>query len=723
MIKLKSRIAAFLSAAAMALTMLGTVPAAAADQDDLVERDIEITYDGQVVDSFMGVEAKYILEYQWSGPYCCAYFVGNFYEKFFGTLMYDINNYQGKPKVYLAGHTAELRETDSPLPGDVVQNKKYSHVAIVKAVDGDTLTLIEQNWKWNDWKTGKPVCTINRKVNKNDVFVYRLYIDGKESPIPYNKPVFNSVDVTDISNTGYTVKADITAEKGLTQVSFGTYPKSKGESAVKWFRMSVGGKDARASYQIKTSEYGDLNDTYVTIVEAVGSGGIKTTKTVETFVDRQAPVISDAKISEVTAEGYKVTCTVTDNGSVSSVKFPTWTSRNDKDDITLLWETGGTANGKLSGSSAEFYVKTKDHNSETGEYITEINAYDSFGNVSKKQVSVNVNPAASVKLSQSSLTLEAGANAELTYELENKSKASLTDKLTWASSGSCVTVKDGKLTANEVGEATVTVKTSAGKSAKCEVTVNKPVEKLSAEKIADQVFTGKAITPLLTVKDGEKVLEAGKDYEVAYSDNTRIGKAKVKLTGKGFYTGSSEISFEIVPAAADKLAAEEVTTTSAELTWTPSEGADGYIVYAEKDGKRTELARTETTEFSAEELASSGEYVFTVAAYKQVEGKDVLSAESKIKAVTPAEQVTGVSAQRCGSCLSIAWDKQSAASGFEVKLVNDDGEETIVDVPRLSVLSCCFLSGIEGERQISVRAFKEADGERYYGDWSAEILR
>lgn len=720
--KLISKITAILSAAAMSLTMLGSVPAYAEDSDDLKEYNIEITYDGQIVDTFMGVSAKYIKEYQWSGPYSCAYFVGNFYEKFYGTLMYDINNYQGKPKVYLAGHTAELRVTDSPLPGDVAQNKKYSHVAIVKAVEGDTITLIEQNWKWNDWATGKPVCTVNRKIGINDYYIYRLYIDGKECPIPYGKPSLAAPKVSGVGRNGYTVTASATSDYDITQLRFGTYPKSKGESAIKWTELVTDGTNISASVNVRTENFGDLGDTYVTVVEAVGKNGIKDTKSVETYVDRTAPTISDAKITDVTAEGYTVTCTVSDASGIAKVKFPSWTTAGGKDDIPYNWANNNVSDGTVSGKTATFTVKTKDHNGEAGEYNTEINAYDWYGNVSKKLVSVVINPAEDIKVEEEEIKLEEGESVKLDYELTNSGKTEITDKVNWTSSDSSASVSAGKITADEVGTAVITVKTSAGKTAQCKVTVTKSVDKLDISKIDAQIYTGKELTPELTVKDGSKTLEAGKDYELSYSQNKDFGTAKVKITGKDLYTGSKELSFDILPAPVSELAVSETKTDSVSLTWTASDSADGYIVIAEKDGVKTELGKTSETSFTASGLTSASAYKFSVEAYKTASGKDIASKAENVDAVTAVEQVRNPTLQRCGNYLSILWDREANATAYEVKLVTAEGEESIVETNTPAVISCCFISGVEGERTISVRAFKDIDGERFYGDWSAEIF-
>lgn len=61
-------------------------------------------------------------------------------------------------------------------------------------------------------------------------------------------------------------------------------------------------------------------------------------------------------------------------------------------------------------------------------------------------------------------------------------------------------------------------------------------------------YDGNEKKPSVTVKNGTKVLIAGTDYTVSYSDNIKAGTAKAVITGKGNYTGSVTKTFEIIKA-------------------------------------------------------------------------------------------------------------------------------------------------------------------------------
>lgn len=65
--------------------------------------------------------------------------------------------------------------------------------------------------------------------------------------------------------------------------------------------------------------------------------------------------------------------------------------------------------------------------------------------------------------------------------------------------------------------------------------------------ISDQTYTGSAIEPGLTIKNGGYTLVENKDYKVEYADNTKVGQATVTIIGVGDdYTGTITQPFSIV---------------------------------------------------------------------------------------------------------------------------------------------------------------------------------
>ncbi|MBQ9003129.1 MAG: InlB B-repeat-containing protein, partial [Eggerthellaceae bacterium] len=71
---------------------------------------------------------------------------------------------------------------------------------------------------------------------------------------------------------------------------------------------------------------------------------------------------------------------------------------------------------------------------------------------------------------------------------------------------------------------------------------------IAVSPIADQTYTGSAITPALTVTSGGRTLVPGTDYTASYSSNVNVGTATVAVTGMGNYSGSKSATFRIVAA-------------------------------------------------------------------------------------------------------------------------------------------------------------------------------
>lgn len=88
--------------------------------------------------------------------------------------------------------------------------------------------------------------------------------------------------------------------------------------------------------------------TYKILMAPYNSAGkigtvVNTTFTVITRpTDTTKPVISDIQIIDKTSDGYTVQCKATDNTGVTKVLFPTWTDKNDQDDLDKGWPNTNT---------------------------------------------------------------------------------------------------------------------------------------------------------------------------------------------------------------------------------------------------------------------------------------------------------------------------------------------------------------------------------------------
>ena len=95
-----------------------------------------------------------------------------------------------------------------------------------------------------------------------------------------------------------------------------------------------------------------------------------------------------------------------------------------------------------------------------------------------KFIALDVSEPTSVSLNKTSLTLDVGKSYTLTKTVSPSNAAT---SYTWSSSNTSVATVDGngKVTAKKAGTATITVKTSNGKTATCKVTVNLPAPQIT----------------------------------------------------------------------------------------------------------------------------------------------------------------------------------------------------------------------------------------------------
>ena len=91
---------------------------------------------------------------------------------------------------------------------------------------------------------------------------------------------------------------------------------------------------------------------------------------------------------------------------------------------------------------------------------------------------IEISEPTSVSLNKTSLTLDVGKSYTLTKTV---SPSNAVTSYTWSSSNTSVATVDGngKVTAKKAGTATITVKTSNGKTATCKVTVNLPTPQIT----------------------------------------------------------------------------------------------------------------------------------------------------------------------------------------------------------------------------------------------------
>ena len=169
-------------------------------------------------------------------------------------------------------------------------------------------------------------------------------------------------------------------------------------------------------------------------------------------------------------------------------------------------------------------------------------------------------------------------------------------------------------------------------------TANNDITKATVSGISTKAFTGKAITQNVTVKVGSTVLKNGTDYTVSYSNNKKVGKATVKITGKGKYGGVITKTFTINPA---KQEIQKLTAKSKAffIDWVQKGSATGYEVqYATNSkftgAKKVTITNNKTDKTTVSKLSANKKYYVRVRSYTTVNGTKYYGAWSAVKNVT-----------------------------------------------------------------------------------------
>lgn len=248
------------------------------------------------------------------------------------------------------------------------------HVGIITSIDSVGFNAVNQNY------AGRSYCTQNWFHVRCLACAIRPNFTSDTTP-----PTISNVRITDVNADGYTVVCNVSDNVGISKVEFPSWntDKHRGEDA-NWIQGSVSGNTASARISLSSLKSGAVQGNYVTHIYAWDSSGNKTcVSTSIVYIDRTAPTLTDIKVVEKDSKGYTVECKASDASGVDRVRFPTWTAKNDQDDIAKDWWTNQAVRGtRVSGDTYQFRVNISEHNYEVGSYVTHIYVYDKYGNYS-----------------------------------------------------------------------------------------------------------------------------------------------------------------------------------------------------------------------------------------------------------------------------------------------------------------------------------------------------
>ena len=220
-------------------------------------------------------------------------------------------------------------------------------------------------------------------------------------------------------------------------------------------------------------------------------------------------------------------------------------------------------------------------------------------------------------------------------------------------------------------------------------------------------YDGKAKKPGVTVKLNGKTLKNGTDYTVSYSNNTKVGTAKVTITGKGNYTGSVSKTFSIknnfkkatVSGISTKAFTGKNITQSITVKYngkTLKKGTDYTVSYS--NNKKIGTATVK--------IAGKGSYTGTV---------------TKTFKINPAKQeIQKLTAK--SKAFFVDWAQKGSATGYEIQYATNSkftrAKKVTITNNKTDKTTVSKLSG-KKKYYVRVRSYTTVKGTKYYGAWSA----
>lgn len=251
--------------------------------------------------------------------------------------------------------------------------------------------------------------------------------------------------------------------------------------------------------------------------------------------------------------------------------------------------------------------------------------------------------------------------------------------------------------------------------------------------IADQVYTGEAIEPEVTVTNDNMTLVEGKDYTVSYSGNVEGGTAVAIIKGIGNYSGTIEKEFTITqgqqelsmtnPLQERDLANGSRTTKSKVCTLKLGYALEDKNMSLSYDTSDASVADVNDGKITYKGV---GECTITVTA-KETNNCKADTLEIKVVVKRPGQPTftPSVTSKTAKKSFVVTSSTIPGADGFEVQysIRPDWWRATTKDFTNVSAGGKLYrqvLTTYHSNKTyyIRVRAYQVVDGEKVYSDWS-----
>lgn len=256
------------------------------------------------------------------------------------------------------------------------------------------------------------------------------------------------------------------------------------------------------------------------------------------------------------------------------------------------------------------------------------------------------------------------------------------------------------------------------------------IASLTADAIADQMFTGLAITPNVVIKNGSYILANGTDFSLSYANNTAVGTGIVTITGIGKYTGVKYQSFNIAIPQILNLIKSGNSQKQIVLKWTAIPGVTGYRVYrynptTKKYAYLKQIAGSANSTYTDTGLTVGTEYRYRVRAYvavKDAAGKSVNTYgkySAKLKTFTKLKKVT-LTVKAGSRKATLSWKKITGATGYRIYMKTGTGSfKKIKEYKKASTIKYTKSGLTKGKTYyFKIRAFKTISSKNTYGTYS-----
>ena len=228
-------------------------------------------------------------------------------------------------------------------------------------------------------------------------------------------------------------------------------------------------------------------------------------------------------------------------------------------------------------------------------------------------------------------------------------------------------------------------------------------------------YTGNPIKPSVTVTYNGKQLVQGKDYKLAYKNNTDLGMATVNVNGIGKYSGTAQLQFKIRIGNTPKITCTNVAS-GMKVSWVEVSGATRYKVY--RDGKL--IFTTSALVVTDKDVKYKGgtKFVYKVVATEKNTGDSDLFKTATYYRLMPVgiKSLTNPSAGK----MTVTYDRSTGSSGYVVRygLKSDMSDAKVITVQGEKTLSRTFGGMQKGKTYyVQVRTYKIENGIRYYSGY------